>query len=70
MGRNRQLAHAIAIVILAGSAAHAANTVFSTDIVDGQVRAGDIQKNAVSGTKVRDDSLTGDDIDVRRRAAR
>ena len=58
----------LAFVVLAGGTAFAANTVFSTDIVDGEVKAPDIASNAIGSGKVgnnqvksadvRDDSLT------------
>lgn len=33
--------------------AHAANTVFSTDIVDGEVKTADLASNAVTAAKVK-----------------
>jgi hypothetical protein len=58
------LAFAIAV---AGGTAYAADTVFSTDIVDGEVKSVDIGHNQVRSTDVRDDTLangglTGADI--------
>jgi hypothetical protein len=57
---------------LGGGAAYAANTVFSTDIVNGQVKTADLANgaatnakigaNAVNSGKVTPDSLTGADI--------
>ena len=42
----------IALVIaVGGGAAYAANTVFSTDIVDGEVKTADIATNAVRSTR-------------------
>lgn len=38
------------------------NTVFSDDIVSGNVRNSDLAANAVSSAKIVDESLTGDDI--------
>jgi hypothetical protein len=59
-------------LVLAGSTAYAANTVFSTDIVDGEVKTADLDQNAVRSNKlatgqvqsidVKNDGLTGDDI--------
>ena len=56
-------------LILAGGVAYAADTVFSTDIVDGEVKAADIDTSAVNTAEigsnqvrsgeVRDDTLTG-----------
>lgn len=52
----------IALVIALGTAGYAANTVFSTDIVDGQVKAADIGADAVTSAKVVNNSLSGIDI--------
>jgi hypothetical protein len=52
---------AVALVV-AGGTAYAANTVFSTDIVNGEVKRPDIGNNAVDGPKVASNSLTGADI--------
>jgi hypothetical protein len=59
-------------LVLAGGTAYAANTVFSADIVDGEVKAADLANNSVRGTKiangqvqsadVNDGSLSGVDI--------
>ena len=59
-------------VALSTGGAYAANTVFSTDIVDGEVKAADLAGSAVTNSKlgansvgtgkVANDSLTGDDI--------
>jgi hypothetical protein len=59
-------------VALGTGGAVAANTVFSTDIVDGEVKQPDIATGAVTGVKVRanaihtghviNNSLTGDDV--------
>src|SRR5262245_11467784 len=58
---------ALLIAIGTGSA-YAANTVFSSDIVDGEVKSADIGNNQVRSADVRDDTLangglTGADID-------
>src|SRR5215204_6215726 len=59
-------------LVLSGGAAYAANTVFSSDIVDGEVKTPDlagaavttekIAQGAVSTEKVKDDNLTGGDV--------
>ena len=52
----------IALLSSLAPAAYAANTVFSTDIVDGEVKAVDIDVNAVNSSKVASNSLTGADL--------
>jgi hypothetical protein len=49
----------LAFVVLAGGAAYAANTVFSRDIVDGEVKTADIGNNEVRSQDVRNDTLAG-----------
>lgn len=49
-------------VALATGGAYAANTVFSTDIVDGQVKTADLDNGAVSVAKLADGSITGDKV--------
>lgn len=71
-GRRRRrgsLAHVAgyAAVLVVGMAASAgalagANTVFSDDITDGNVKTADLAANAVVGGKVKDNSLTGADV--------
>src|SRR6266542_895802 len=39
------------------------NTVFSDDIVNGQVKKPDVASNAVNGAKVADNSIKGADVD-------
>src|SRR4051812_32290998 len=46
-------------LILAGGAAYAGDTVFSSDIVDGQVKTVDIGNNQVQSVDVRDDTVAG-----------
>lgn len=46
-------------LVLAGGIAYAANTIYSSDIVDGEVKGVDIGNNQVRSVDVRDDSLTG-----------
>ena len=40
-------------------AAYAANTVFSSDIVDGEVKIADVGRGAVGTSEVLDDTATG-----------
>jgi hypothetical protein len=55
---QRQWMGAVALfLVLAGGTAYAANTVFSTDIVDGQVHSADIGNNQVYSVDVRNDTL-------------
>jgi hypothetical protein len=49
-------------LVIAGGTAYAANTVFSTDIVNGEVKTPDLASNAVGTGKVANNSLTGSDI--------
>ena len=49
----------LAIGAFTGGVAYAANTVFSSDIVDGEVKTADVGDNQIRGADVRDDSLTG-----------
>ena len=44
---------------MAGGVAYAANTVFSEDIVNGEVKTADIGTNEVRSADVRDDTLAG-----------
>ena len=52
----------LAFVVLTGGVAYAANTVFSSDIVDGQVKTADLANGAVSSTKIADGAVTGDKV--------
>jgi hypothetical protein len=52
----------LALFVALGGSAYAANTVFSTDIVDGQVKSVDIGTSEVLGVDVAFDTLTGADI--------
>ncbi len=55
---RRQWMGALALfLVLTGGVAYAANTVFSSDIVNGEVRSVDIGNNQVQSVDVRDDSL-------------
>jgi len=42
--------------------AYAANTVFSTDIVDGQVMTADLANNAVTAAKIKDNEVKAPEI--------
>ena len=46
----------------ASGTAYAANTVFSSDIVDGQVKTADLDGGAVTSEKVAGESLLGRDV--------
>ena len=50
------------IVALGGGAAYAANTVFSSDIVNGEVKAADIAPRAVRSAEILDDEVQNADI--------
>ena len=66
--RLRRPSHSTVVAYLAlflalgGTGAYAANTVFSTDIVDGEVKAPDIAANAVDSARVRDNTLNTFDV--------
>jgi hypothetical protein len=49
-------------LVIAGGTAYAANTVFSADIVNGEVKSVDIGDNQVLTADVRNANLTGADI--------
>ena len=67
---GRVLAHlraqwmgAIALsLVIAGGTAYAANTVFSTDIVNGEVKAADIATGAVRGPELANGQIGGADV--------
>ncbi|HJR88780.1 MAG TPA: hypothetical protein VJ782_01305 [Aeromicrobium sp.] len=66
-GRRRAtiISYAALIIILTAGAAQSlsgSNTVFTDDVVNGQIFAADIATNAVSGSKVYPNSLTGADV--------
>jgi hypothetical protein len=50
------------LLVIGGGGAYAANTVFSSDIVDGEVRNRDLDANSVQTGKVANNNLTGIDI--------
>jgi hypothetical protein len=70
--RRNLVAYLALFLALTGTSAYAANTVFSADIVDGEVKTPDLAASAVtagklgpdvvSSAKVLDNSLKGDDI--------
>ena len=49
-------------LVLTGSVAYAANTVFSTDIVDGEVKSADIDTAAVRSTDIGNSQVTSADV--------
>ena len=49
-------------LVLAGGAAYAANTVFSSDIVDGQVKTPDLADGAVANAKLAGGAVTSDKV--------
>jgi hypothetical protein len=67
--RSNALA-SVALFVALGGSAYAADTVFSTDIVDGEVRSVDVRDNDLTGTDisslggadVTNESLTGADV--------
>jgi hypothetical protein len=50
------------VLILGGGAAYAANTVFSSDIVNGEVRTLDLANRAVTNAKLADGSVDTDTV--------
>ena len=50
----------IALFVALGGSAYAADTVFSTDIVDGEVKTADVQDEGLTGTDIQ--GLTGADV--------
>jgi hypothetical protein len=49
-------------LVIAGGTAYASNTVFSTDIVDGEVRAADIGTGEVLSTDLRNNQIRSADV--------
>jgi hypothetical protein len=49
-------------LVLGGGVAYAANTVFSSDIVDGEVKTADLAGGAVTSDKTADNALRGRDV--------
>ncbi len=54
----------LAFVVLAGGTAYAANTVFSSDIVNGEVKNDDLAANAVGGAKIADRQVKNADLSI------
>ena len=50
------------VLVVGGGAAYAANTIGSSDIINGQVRTVDLANNAVNSAKIADSTVTGDDV--------
>ena len=50
------------LIALGTGSAYAANTVFSTDIVDGEVKTADIPNNAVRSTKIGNGEVLNQDL--------
>lgn len=61
-GRYANVTSTMALVVALGGTAYAANTVRSSDIVNGQVKRVDIANNAVTSGKVANNSLRLGDI--------
>ena len=58
-----QWAGALALfLVIAGGTAYAANTIGSTDIINGQVKSADIGTGQAQSIDVKDESLSGADI--------
>jgi hypothetical protein len=49
-------------LVIGGGAAYAANTVFSSDIVDGEVKTNDLAANAVGSGKIADQQVKNADL--------
>jgi hypothetical protein len=49
-------------LVLTGGTAYAANTVFSSDIVDGEVKEADIGQGAVASAEIKNDSVANGDV--------
>jgi hypothetical protein len=63
--RSAIIGTTLLVVLLTAGAAQSlsgSNTVFTDDIVNGQVRNEDIAANAIGGGRVNDNSLTGADV--------
>jgi hypothetical protein len=51
-------------LVVGGGSAYAANTVFSADIVDGEVKNSDLAANSVTGGKVADGQVKNADLSI------
>ena len=51
------------VLVVAGGTAYAANTIGSSDIINGQVKSADIGTGQVQSIDVKDDGLTAADVD-------
>jgi hypothetical protein len=62
--RSNIVAYLALFVALGGTSAYAANSVFSTDIVDGQVKTPDLAVNAVTSGRILDNTVQWQDLAV------
>jgi hypothetical protein len=60
--RHNVVAYLALFVALGGTSAYAANTVFSADIVDGEVKSVDVGDGEIKSADVKDQSLTTFDV--------
>ncbi len=60
--RQNAVAYLALFVALGGTSAYAANTVFSTDIVDGEVRSIDIRNDDIQSGDVKDNTINTFDV--------
>ena len=68
---RRQWAGLLALfLVIAGGTAYAANTIGSTDIINGQVKSVDIGTGQVQSVDVKDDGLSSADLAADARGAR
>jgi len=56
------VAYLALFVALGGTSAYAANTIFSADIVDGEVKSADIGNNEIGSADVKDNSINTFDV--------
>ena len=52
----------LALFLVLSGTAYAADTVFSTDIVDGEVKSVDVADNGLTGVDIADNGVTGVDV--------
>jgi hypothetical protein len=67
-GRYANVTSTMALIVALGGTAYAANTIRSSDIVNGQVKRVDIANNAVTSGKVANNSLRVNDFRASDRA--